>query len=216
MVGKPGAGVKAKTKQYRTPCSCGCKSTSSSTIVAHRKEAQQRAKLDALAVARSISGLTGSSTRRPLVPTTHPPRQRQGHSTSLTEDCPPDHEDTMEVDHPQAGGSGEPPLARIWADRASRREREDEDLVSEPGSPELSSEDGDETENGKLDPDEPVFLSDDDDDPDPLVHVEISATEELTTDFQYRAAKAGMSPFFASAHDANSDFALSAGAFRPR
>ena len=180
MVGKPGAGVKAKPKQYRTPCPCGCKSTSSSTIAAHKKEAERRAKLHALAVARSVSGLAGSSVQHSF--TKHPPCQKQGHSAPPTEERAPDHEGAMEVDLPQEGGSGEP-LAHIWADRASRREREDEDLLSEPGSPELSSEDEDETENGNLDCDEPVFLSDDED-PDPPVHMEISATEQLTTDFQ--------------------------------
>ena len=99
----------------------------------------------------------------------------------------------MDVGRSQAGGSGETPLARIWADRASRRERQDEDLLSEPGSPELSSEDEDETENGNPDLEEPAFLSDDES-PEPLVHAEISATERLTTDFQYHGARAGMSP----------------------
>jgi len=128
----------------------------------------------------------------------------------------PDHEGTMEVDLPQEGGSGEP-LARIWADRTSRRKCEDEDLLSEPGSPELSSEDENETKNGNLDHDEPVFLSDDED-PDPPVHVEISVTEQLTTDSQYCAAKAGMSPIVVvvcKACSPGSDFAFSPGAFRP-
>jgi len=96
----------------------------------------------------------------------------------------------MEVDHPQVGGSGEPPLARIWAGRTNRREREDEDLVSEPGSPGLSSEDEDETGNRNLGPDEPQFLSNDEE--EPLVHVEISATEQLTANFQHGATRAGM------------------------
>jgi len=110
----------------------------------------------------------------------------------------------MEVDHPQAGGSGEPPLARIWADRANRREREDEDLVSEPGSPELSSKDEDEMENRNLGPDEPQFLSDDEE--APLVHVEISATEQLTADFQHHAARAGMSLAPVVAHQSRPRF----------
>ena len=198
MVRKPKAGAKSKTKKYRAPCGCGCGSTSSSTISAHRKEAEQRARIESLSVARSVSGLAGSSTYQPT-PAKHPSlRRKRGCSTPpANDDGAPDHEDAMEVDHPQAGGSGDPPLARIWADRASRREREDEDLLSEPGSPEISSEDEDEIGSGNLDPDEPVFLSDDED-TDPLVHVEISATEQLTADFQYRAAKAGMSPIIAT------------------
>ena len=98
----------------------------------------------------------------------------------------------MEVDDLQASGSSDPPplLTRVWAGRASRREREDEDLVSEPDSPE-SSEDEDEAENnGNLDPDEPEFLSDDE---EPRIHVEISAAERLTAGFRLHAARAGMS-----------------------
>jgi hypothetical protein len=74
--------------------------------------------------------------------------------------------------------------------RASRREREDEDLLSEPGSPE-QSEDEDELESsGNLDPDEPVFLSDDE---EQLVHTEIPAREQLNAHFQLHAAGAGNS-----------------------
>ena len=193
MVSKPKVGTKAKTKKYRAPCGCGCGSTSSSTISAHRKEAEQQAKINSLVVARSVSGLTGSSSRRPTSAKRPPRKRKQGHSTPPAEDRAPDHEDPMEVDRPEVGGSSESPLARIWANRAGRREREDEDLLSEPGSPELSSDDEDEPENGNLDPDEPQLLSDDED-PDSLVHVEISATERLVSGFQYRAAKAGMLP----------------------
>jgi len=119
----------------------------------------------------------------------------------------------MDVDHQQGGGSGEPstPLACIWANRASRHEREDEDLVSDPGSPELT-EDEDEAEGCKtLDPDEPEFLSDDE---APPTHVEISVMEQLTADFQLRAAKAGMLLlllFLSSTHCSNSGLVLSAG-----
>lgn len=95
----------------------------------------------------------------------------------------------MDVDHLQASGSGQPstPLTRIWANRAGRREREDEDLVSEPGSPEPSGGE-EEDEDGDMSADEPELLSDDE---APLVHVEISATDQLTADFQIRLAKAG-------------------------
>ena len=91
----------------------------------------------------------------------------------------------------QASGSNDPsPLTCVRADRTGRREREDEDLVPEPGSPE-PSEDEDEAENdGNLDPDEPELLSDDE---EPRVHVEIPATEQLTAGFQLRATRAGMS-----------------------
>ena len=102
-------------------------------------------------------------------------------------------EDPMEVDLPGTSGSSSrehpSPLTRVWAARASRREREDKDLVPEPDSPELS-EDEDEVEgDGSLDADEPNFLTDDEE-PAP-VHVEIPARERLTADFQLRATKAG-------------------------
>ena len=71
----------------------------------------------------------------------------------------------------------------------SRCKHEDEDLVAEPGSPE-PSEDEDETGNDEnQDPDDPEFLSDNNELP---VHAEISATEQLTTSFQVCATKAGM------------------------
>ena len=99
----------------------------------------------------------------------------------------------MDVDLPPASGpssSGPPPLTRVWAGCASRHGREDEDLVSEPGSPELS-EDGDEAENNReQNANDPEFLTDDEVSP---THVEISAREQLTADFQLRAARAGMS-----------------------
>jgi hypothetical protein len=97
----------------------------------------------------------------------------------------------MEVDHPQASGSGEPssPLARVWANRAGRREREDEDLVSEPGSSSDNSDEEEAENNANPSPDEPGLLSDDE---APPVHVEISAAERLTAGFQLHAAKAGM------------------------
>ena len=90
--------------------------------------------------------------------------------------------------------SGESPsrLTQVWADRTSRREREDEDLVSEPGSPEPSEDEGEAEGDRSQDVDEPVFLSDDEG-PSPPVHVEISAQDQLTADFQLRATKAGMS-----------------------
>lgn len=99
----------------------------------------------------------------------------------------------FEVDHlPTSGPSSNElpsPLTHVWASRTNRREREDEDLVSDPGSPE-PSEDENETDNdGRVGADEPKFLTDDE---EPPVHVEISAGDQLTTGFQLHAARAGM------------------------
>jgi len=94
----------------------------------------------------------------------------------------------------QANGSGssEPPspLTHVWAGRASRREREDEDLVPEPGSPELSGDEDDVENDGIPGADEPEFLTDEE---GPPAHVEISVREQLTAGFQLRAAQASMS-----------------------
>ena len=98
----------------------------------------------------------------------------------------------MDVGRTQTSGSSDPspPLTHVWANRASRCKREDEDLVSDPGSPQ-SSEDEDEVEvDGNLDPDEPDFLSGDE---EPRVHAEIPATEQLNASFQLRAVRAGVS-----------------------
>ena len=169
---------KVKKKQYRAPCLCGCPSKSPATIAAHGKLFAQRANIKSLSHARAVSGLANSSASR----------QKQRRSPRLAEEHAA--EDQMEVDHLQASGSNDPsPLTRIWAHRASRREREDEDLVSEPGSPE-PSEDEDENEiDGNLDPDEPELLSDSE---EPRIHAEISATEQLTAGFQLHAARAGV------------------------
>ena len=86
-------------------------------------------------------------------------------------------------------------LARVWADRPSRHGREDEDLLPEPGSPELS-EDEEEAE-GEGNSDEPEFLADDEETPEEEVspvHVEVSARDQLTADFQLRAGRAGIFP----------------------
>lgn len=173
--------VKAKGAKYRAPCLCGCKSTSPSTIAAHGKTIMKEAKMKSLSAARSAA----SSSSRRSVPKKH---RKSTHSTGFTENNTP--EDPMEVDHPQGGGPGKPstPLDRVWANRASRREREDEDLVSDPGSPELSEDDDETGSNGNLDPDEPELLTDDE---GPPAHVQILATDQLSADFQLRAAKAG-------------------------
>lgn len=151
----------------------------------------KKANLNSLSVARSVSGATHSSTSH-AVSSKHLARQKLRRSLQpVKHDAP---EDRMEVDYLETSGSMsvEPPspLTRIWANRASRREREDEDLVPEPGPPELS-EDEDDTENdGTPDADEPEFLTDDE---GPPVHVGISAREQLTAGFQLHAARAGVS-----------------------
>lgn len=188
----------AKGKQYRAPCSCTCGSTNPATIAAHGKVVAKRANINSLAIARSVTRLTSSSTSC-LAPAEHRSHKKPSHPVPPTEDnITEDYvdedqfdEDPMEVDQLQASGSSNrsPPLTHVWASRTSRRECEDEDLVAEPGSPE-PLEDEDETGNDEnQDPDDPEFLSDNDELP---VHAEISATEQLTTSFQVRATKAGM------------------------
>jgi hypothetical protein len=185
---------KQKSKQYRAPCGCGCGSTSPATIAAHGKVVTRKANINSLAIARSIARLTGSSTSR-LVPTKHHSRRTANHFDPPVEDhVAGDHadEDAMDTDLLQASGCSNPspPLTHVWASRASRREREDEDLVSEPGSPELSEEESEAGNERDPHPNEPEFLSDDE---EPQVHAEISATEQLTAGFQVRATIAGMS-----------------------
>jgi hypothetical protein len=179
MLDKLKAKLKLRAKKYRAPCLCGCGSTSPSTIASHRKLLTKKANLDSLSIARSISRVTLK----------RPSHRKPRHSVQPVENDGA--EDPMEVDYTEASGSGSSdhssPLTRIWTNRASRHEREDEDLVSEPGSPE-SSEDEDEND-GSLDADEPAFLTDDE---EPPVHVEISARDQLTADFQLRATRAGM------------------------
>ena len=142
--------------------------------------------MNSLAVARSVSGLAAGPSSRsvPARRLSHREPRYQPVGNYATED-------PMEVDHPQASGSGEPstPLARVWANRASRREREDEDLVSEPGSPGPSGDEEEPEGDGDPSADELELLSDDE---APLVHIEISAAEQLTADFQIHSAKAGM------------------------
>lgn len=198
--------------QYRAPCLCGCKSKSPATIASHGKRIARRAKKDDLAHARSASNLIGPSARRLAPPSHLLPRKPRQPAQLVSNDTT---EDPMDVDHPQAGASHDPPppISHVWVDRPSRREREDEDLVPEPGSPESSeNEDGPEGDENQ-DPDEPDFLSDEE---PPLVHVEIPAREQLNADFQLYAAKAGMllNTDFLILH--RSHFALSTGTFGPR
>ena len=98
----------------------------------------------------------------------------------------------MNVDHPQTSGSNHPlpPLTHQLVDRSSRHEREDKDLVPEPVSPELSESKDEVEEDESLDPDEPDFLSDNEE--SPLSHTEILAMEQLTAGFQLHAARAGI------------------------
>ena len=185
--------AKLAPKSYRTPCLCGCESTVPKTIAAHQKLLSKRANVNSLGLARAAARLTGTPR---LVPTKHSSHRKPQESTNPPEDYPP--EDPMEVDNPQANGydlagpstlAHLDPLTRVWTDRAGRREREDEDLVSEPNSP-VASEDEDETgDDEDLDHEEPDFTSDDE---GPPAHIEIPAGEQITADFQLHAAKAGM------------------------
>lgn len=131
-------------------------------------------------------------------------------------------EDVMDVDplENRSGPSNPFPLTRVWADRGNRCGREDEDLVPEPGSPELS-EGGEEAEDkggGNADG-EPEFLTDDEVTPNGRgspVHVEISARDRLTADFQLHAARAGIFSNLSSMSQRLSDCLSSTGEFGPR
>ena len=184
---------KSKSKKHRTPCLCGCGSTCPKTIAAHQKLLSRRANVNSLGLARSVAGLTGI---RRLVPTKHSSRRKPKKSTIPPDDQPP--EDAMQIDdlltlgHDSAGPSTSAhatPLMNLDAEYTGWRGQEDEDLVSEPGSP-VPSEDEDEAGDRVLDYDEPEFLSDDE---ESSTHVEIPAREQLTADFQLHAAKAGTS-----------------------
>lgn len=99
----------------------------------------------------------------------------------------------MEMDCLPTSGPGSnelpSPLTCVWASCTDRHECEDEDPVSNPGSPE-PSEDEDKTENdGRAGANEPEFLTSNE---EPPAHVEISAGDQLTTGFQLHAARAGM------------------------
>ena len=98
--------------------------------------------------------------------------------------------------NPPANGSGpstssSSPLTRVWADRADHPGREDEDLLPEPGPPELLEDEGGDEDEGS---DEPEFLTDEEETPDSngsTVHVEVSLRGLLTTKFQLCATRAG-------------------------
>jgi hypothetical protein len=112
---------------------------------------------------------------------------------------------------PSTSAHASPP-PYLAVDRAGRRGREDEDLVSEPGSP-VPSEDEDDTGDRSLDHDEPEFVSDDE---GPPAHVEIPASKQLTADFQLRAAKAGTFAIMTAFTKHVFDFVSSTGAFGSR
>ena len=106
----------------------------------------------------------------------------------------------MEVDRPQVSRSdtAPPPPTHTWANRASRHEREDEDLFSRPGTPDLSGDEATAGNDGEPVSDEPGFLSDDE---ELHIRAEISTAEQLTAGFQLRAIRAGASfcgPFLLS------------------
>ena len=187
---------KLKWKQFRTRCVCGCRATSPSTIAAHRKALKRerklldkKAKLHSLASARRAIKKRHSR-RAPADPV--PPAEPD--STYAAED-------PMDVDPAENVSDLSGPsslLARVWVGRANRRGREDEDLIPEPGSPELS-EDEDAEDRGGGDVDEAELSTDDETAPDDgdkgaPTHVDISARDQLTADFQLHAARAGMFP----------------------
>ena len=137
-------------------------------------------------------------------------RQMPGSSLSNTKDCAAEErpavehptvefeehtsEDMMAVDLPQENGcevpDASPLLTRMWANRAGRREREDEDLVPEPLDSSGSSDEEEEPGNGgALEVDELDLTSDDE---EPPIHAEVPMAEQFNTDFQVRATRAGM------------------------
>jgi hypothetical protein len=185
-----------KSKQSRAPCLCGCHSKSSSTIAAHRQYVGKQAKFDLLNTARFISGHPGPTALHP-VSSKCLSRQKRASPIQPTEDAAQAAEDPMDIDPPVDGPGPSKllsPLTHVWADRADRRGREDEDLLPEPGPPELSEDEDSGNEEGR-DADEADFLTDDEvtaRDGDAPVHVEITARDQLTAEFQLHAARAGM------------------------
>lgn len=195
--------LQKKSKQPRAPCLCGCGATSPTTISHHRKKLEKKARLTSLNVARLVSGNPTPSTSRSL-PSTHLSHQEaQDQAVRPMDDTSPAAEDQMDIDqssvdrsHPGGPSSN---LRHVWAGRTSRRERQDEDLISEPGSPEPSEDEGenDATDHGGGSVTDTDFFTDDETEPtanceNPPAHVEISARDQLTTDFRLHAARAGV------------------------
>lgn len=171
------------SKQKRSRCLCGCPATSPSTISAHAKNLRQEARLTILHAARAVAGntpltgLTSTSSR--------PPPKEHHRTTDSDENTDNATDNLMDVDL----NPGQPSfsLNQVWSNRASRPEREDEDLFPGPGSPDQSEDDG----NGE-NLDEPTYLSDDDlPPPKPTPsHIEIPIWDRLTATRQLDAASA--------------------------
>ena len=211
---------KPKSKQYRAPCLCGCDSTSPTTIAAHGKMLRRRAKLRLSGSAQFVPSHDNSSTSHILIPPSHrnltSPVQPEGDTSYSIED-PMDMDPPANESGPSTSSSS---LACVWADRAGRPGREDEDLVPEPGSPELSEDEGGAEGEGS---DECEFLTDEEETLDSnisAVHVEISPEGLLTTDFQLCATRAGTFlaafAFFSSFLYVFSNLLFSAGALGSR
>jgi len=204
MLNKRKSKLHPKSKQTRAPCLCGCGATSPSTIAAHRKEFAREAKIRSLNTARAAVPTVSLVTPRrrsgqePAVPLPSAPTGEGEH-----ENVGPSTEDLMDVDpdpprlhEPSEIPRSRSPINRVWTSRVDRPGREDEDLVSDPGSPEVSEdEDG---EDGEMrSGEEPAFLTDDED--QGVARVEISARDRLTANYQLSAARAGMF-FIVAAH----------------
>lgn len=163
-------------------------------------------------LARARSCLTGLSRKKPGPLSQNVEVHAVGDEYPTAEDITT--EDAMEMDPPQANfesNNHSPPLTHIWANRSGRREREDEDLVSEPDPP-GSSEDEDDLGGDENPEDDESDLTSDDE--EPPIHAEIPATEQLTADFQVRATRASkFLPIFYLSHHPN--FMSSTGAFGP-
>ena len=180
---------KLKSKQYRAPCLCGCDSTLPTTIAAHGKMLRRRAKLRLLGSAQFVPSHDNSSTSHILIPPLHrnltPPVQPEGDTSYSIED-PMDMDPPANESGPSTSSSS---LARVWADRAGRPGHEDEDLVPEPGSPELSEDEGGAEGEGS---DEREFLTDEEETLDSNISaVHVAPEGLLTTDFRLCATRAG-------------------------
>lgn len=196
MSSKQRPGTQSKSRQSRAPCLCGCKATSPTTIAAHRKALERRARLDSLSSARFVSNHPQLSASC-LISSKHLSQRQPTDPVQSAEEATCATDDLMDVDPPASGprpSETSSTLARVWANRAKRPEREDEDLLSEPGSPEPSENGEDVESEGRGNIDEHEFLSDDEGtyrDEGTPVHAEISVRSQLTTNIQLHAARAG-------------------------
>jgi hypothetical protein len=201
MPGKPKSKLPTGgSKQPRAPCQCGCGAKSSSTIAAHRKKIEKKMKLNFLNSAHSVAPSLPNPLPVPLKQLLHQtPRNSTLINTKSIEHEIGNNtiEDQMDIDPPEnhsRHGNSPPILARVWASRGGQCRHKDEDLISKPGSPEPLSDDEDEDE-GTEDTDEPSFLTDDEtrNDEEAPTHVEISARDRVTANFQLCSARAGTS-----------------------